>query len=377
MEISRREALRTTALSTAGLAAACAPGAAGPDQSAAPTGQREAWHQQWDDLVAAAKKEGKVVIQLPVGTGYREALEVFMAAFPGVEAEAQQFPDGATYIPKIQGERRAGIYSFDVAAVPAIPPLQVLKHEGTYDPLRPLLFRPDVIDENAWNGGYESRWADSAKNLAFRFQQQVTRSLYVNTQLIKEDEIKTLDDLIDPKWKGKIAMSDVAQGYIYSPSSLLRKTKGDDWMRKLLVDQQPMFIRDRRQAVEAIVRGRVPIAFGIHPFVFQEFVDEGVANHVKNLDIPGLAYGGGDVLVFFNRAPHPSASKLFANWLLTKEGGLVWSEKTRANSARSDVPVISERFAAKPGQTYPDPTQEDNLAWVGETQEWLKKLVGA
>jgi len=122
------------------------------------------------------------------------------------------------------------------------------------------------------------------------------------------------------------------------------------------------------------VRGRAHIAFGIHPFVLQEFIDQGVANHVKNLDLPGSAYGGGDIVALFNRAPHPNAAKLFVNWLLTKEAGETWSAATRANSARTDVPIVSERFAGKPGVTYPDPTQEELLPWVGETQEWLLKL---
>ncbi len=373
--VTRRGLLQTSGLAAAGVAAACAPAAA-PATTPGRSSGSEPWQVEWDALVEAAKKERTVVVQTAVGTGYRDALDLFAKAFPGIEPEQQAFPDGATYIPKIQGERKAGIYTFDVAAVPAIPPLQVLKYDGTYDPLRPALFRPDVLDDKAWFGGFESRWADIDKTLAFRFQAQVTRPLYVNTNLIKETDIKSWDDLLDPKYKGKIVMSDVAQGYVYSPSTILREIKGEAWLRKLLVDQEPEQIRDRRQAVEALVRGKAPIGFGLHPFVMQDFMNEGLANHIKNIEVPDGAYAGGDTVLIFNRAPHPNAAKLFINWLLTKEGGETWSSKVRANSARTDVPIVEERFAPKPSVTYRDPSSEINYKAVGETQEFLNKTVG-
>ena len=40
-----------------------------------------------DQLYEAAKKEGKVVIQTPAGAGYRPAIDAFMKAFPGIEAD--------------------------------------------------------------------------------------------------------------------------------------------------------------------------------------------------------------------------------------------------------------------------------------------------
>ncbi len=374
--VTRRDALRAAALAAAGgIAVACSPAAAPISPQPSAGGQAGGWEADWQALIQAAKQEGKVVVQTPVGAGFREALDAFAAAFPGVEPEQQAFPDGATYIPKIQGERKAGIYSFDVAIVPAIPPLQVLKAEGTYQPLKPVLFRPDVLDDKAWYGGFDSRWADREKNLAFRYQVSVTRSVYINTDLTPEDSIKTLDDLLDPKWKGKIVMSDVRQGYIYTPSSILRETKGDDWLKKLLIDQQPMFIRDRRQAVEALVRGTVPLGFGINPRVLQEFVDQGVAKQIKNPDIPGAGYGGGDVALLFDRAPHPSAAKLFLNWLLTREGGEAFAKNVKVNSGRTDVAIVDPSTAPKPGVSYPDPTQEDFIPKVAATQDFLIKLV--
>jgi iron(III) transport system substrate-binding protein len=155
---------------------------------------------------------------------------------------------------------------------------------------------------------------------------------------------------------------------------MIREQKGEDWMKRFFVDQQPQMIRDRRQAVELLVRGGAPIGFGLHPYVMKDFKSQGLANHIKNPEVPGTAYAGGDIVAIFNRAPHPNAAKLFVNWLLTKDGQIAWSSKNEVNSARTDVPVVDPDTA--PGKaTYEDPTQEKWLPNVGATQDVLKKLV--
>ncbi|HEX3247256.1 MAG TPA: extracellular solute-binding protein [Chloroflexota bacterium] len=346
--------------------------AAAPPQTA--PGGTNAATSAWNDLVAAAKKEGKVVIQTPVGSGYREGVDAFMAEFPGIEAEIQSFPDGATFVPKIQGERKAGVYTFDVASTTVVPVLQILKGEGTYEPLKPEIIHPEALDDKAWYKGFDGRWADTAHNMVFKHQFSANPSVYINTNFVKEDEIKSIDDLLDPKWKGgKIVSSDLQQGYVYTPSTILRETKGEDFLRKLFVGQEPQIIRDRRQTVETLVRGAAQVGFGIHPLVLNEFVRDGLANHIKPLYFPNGGTSGGEIVVIFNKAPHPNAGKLFANWILTKDGQTIWSKSLNINSARLDVPVIDPGVA--PGKVdWGDATQEEGIPKITETQEFLKTL---
>ncbi|MEK7214455.1 MAG: extracellular solute-binding protein [Chloroflexota bacterium] len=330
---------------------------------------------EWDKLVEAARKEGKVVIQTPAGAGYRPAIDAFAKAYPGIEPEAQAFPDSNAYIPKITGERQAGIFNFDVGATTVTPMLQVFKPQGFLDPLRPALIRPDVLDDKAWIGGFESHWADLTKSHVFYYQSSIYRAVYINTDQVKEDEIKTLDDLLNPKWKGKIVTSDVTQGYIYTPSVLIRESKGEDYLRRLLIDQQPQIIRDRRQSIEALVRGRAAIGFGLHPVVLKDLVGELNAKNIKNLDVPGGAgFNQSEVTVLFNRAPHPNAARVFIHWLLSKEGQTAWATNLKANGGRTDVPPIDPDTAA--GKAfYETPTREEWLPKTGATQEFLKKLM--
>jgi len=382
--MSRREFVLFLGGASAGLmAVACSspapaqPAAAPKTEPAAgqqaPAAAKPAGQAEWDALVQAAMKDGKVVVQNPAGSGYRIALDEFAKAFPGLEVEQQAFPDAATYIPKVKGEREAGMYTIDVIASTVIPVLQILKPEGIVDPIRDMLVRPDILDDNVWYGGFEGRWADTPNRYAFRYQANVTRPVYINTKLVKEDEIKKVEDLLDPKWKGKIVTSDLAQGYVYTPSTVLRQTKGEDFLRQLFVGQEPMMIRDRRQAVETLIRGGAPVGFGIHPIIFKDFKRDGLAGDVKNIDVEGAVYGGGEVVALYNKAPHPNAAKLFMNWILTKEGQAAWATNNSVNSARKDVPIVDPDTAPGTGQLM-DPTNEELIPEITATQEFLKSL---
>src|SRR5947207_5723548 len=99
--VSRRGFLQAAGVAAA--ATACAPGAT--PSTTAPSGTKAAWEAEWDSLIQAAKQEGKIVVHTAAGTGFREAIEKYSEAFPGIDLEHQQFPEAATYGEKIRKER--------------------------------------------------------------------------------------------------------------------------------------------------------------------------------------------------------------------------------------------------------------------------------
>lgn len=364
---------RRAFLATIGAAAACAPAATpGPDSPG--SAAKAAWEQEWDTLVAAAKKEGKVVVHAPVGAGFREALDEFMKAFPGIELDLQQYPEAATYGQKIRQERAAAIYSLDAAILPVAGVFQELKPHGVLDPLRPFLFRPDVMDDKAWDGGFEFQWMDTEKQFTFRMRRDVSHQLWINTDLVKEGEIKTIDDLLDPKWKGRISIADPRQGAMYLPMTALKLNGREDAIRKFIVDQQPAIIRDRRQAPEALIRGRYAIAVGILPQVVQEYVAQGVGKNAKNIELPEMDFQPSDTVHVYNKAPHPNAAKLFVNWMLTKEAQTAYCNALKFNSSRLDVPVVEPFNVPRPGFVYKVRNQEEVQPAIVEVQQLLLDL---
>src|SRR5689334_18874580 len=70
--------------------------------------------KQWDDLVAAAKKEGKVVIIAPSDPQVREAIPAGFKARYGITVEylGGRSSDMAA---RLRTERASGVYTIDVA----------------------------------------------------------------------------------------------------------------------------------------------------------------------------------------------------------------------------------------------------------------------
>lgn len=375
-KVDRRTFLGTAGAATA--AAACAPAASTPSAGVdSARGQKAEWEIEWDRLVAAAKQEGKLSVFTLAGTGYRHALDGFQDAF-GIEVDHQTESSASIWVPKMRREREAGIYTFDTVVVPPNSALIQLKPQGAWDPVRPQIFRPDVLDDKAWQQGFEGQFMDTGKQLAFAYMADVNHSVAIDTRQVRPDEIKTVRDLVDPKWKGRIIITDVRVGSTFLSSQAIRNSfpDGDELVRKLLVEQQPTFLRDVRQRAEAIVRAKAPIVLGVTYAGLQEFRDQGVADHVKYLDIAEMDYAVSHTVLLYNKAPHPNAAKLFINWLLTKEGQEAWCKPIPMNSARTDVEPFSPDAVATPGKKYYFSSREEEYAKQVETQKFISALVG-
>ena len=376
--VTRQEFLRIGGLMGLGtLAAACAPTAAPAPAPAAPApaAGAAAWEREWNELVAAAEKEGKVAFTTNVGPGYRKWVDTFQAAFPKITVQHEGlniFP----FLPKLLAERKADLYNWDLLlTAPPVMHLQ-LKPHGALAPIRPLFVRPDVLDDKAWRGGFEAGFADADKKLGFSFMERVL-PIIVNTDLVKEGEIKTVQDLLNPKWKGKILWGDVRDGATFGQMTPVRLKHGDEVVKRLMVDQQPTFSRDIRQMMELTIRGQYAITNSNSRSFYQEFIQQGVGKNLKFLDIPDLSYLTlSDGLWLVDRAPHPNAAKVFANWVATRAGQESYVRLVEQNSRRLDVPEADPLEAPKPGQAYFRLGSEEAIAEVSKTQQLLNELVG-
>lgn len=373
----RRELSRRVFLQTAGALAgvACAPGGAAL-APAPPAPGRAKWETDWEDLLSAAKHEGKLSIFTIAGLGYRNWMEAAEAALPGVSLEHQQLPSSDQLAAKIVAERNAGVYTFDVLITSPVIALPRLRPQGVLDELRPLLFRPDVLDDKAWAGGFESGWLDAKKSLGYAMTDLVT-TLAVNTDMVGEGEIRGALDLLNPKWKGRMIWQDVRAGATFAMMTSIRLRHGEEIVKRLVIDQEPTFARDTRQIAEGLVRGRYAMGNAINPPNLQEFLDAGLGKNVKFIDVADASYISNAFAVWVvNRAPHPNAAKLFVNWVLTKEGQQAYSSNTKFNSRRSDVPVVDPGSFPRQGQSYIRVGPEGTLGDLDQTQAMLNELLG-
>jgi ABC-type Fe3+ transport system substrate-binding protein len=189
----------------------------------------------------------------------------------------------------------------------------------------------------------------------------------VNTDFVSPAEFKSFKELANPKWSGKIVWEDPRQeGSGLNSALLFQLTYGEAFLRKLFSEQKIVFTRDRRQLTEWVVRGRHPIAVSLPTDQLKIFLEQGVGKNVKVVDDPGLVnaiipgFGAFGVL---NRRPHPNATRLYVNLLLSKEGQLSWvTHSGGRNSRRLDVPLGDPEFAIKPNQKYVQTQSEKMIA---------------
>jgi iron(III) transport system substrate-binding protein len=333
------------------------------------------WQTQWTMLSAAAKKEGKLSILTGVGTGFRDWVAASQTAL-GIEIDHQQQSNSDDIANKIIAERTAGVYSVDMIVMTPITALPRLKPIGALDPLRPLLFRPDVLNEKAWRGGFNAAWTDSAKVLGFPLSETVIVPA-LNMDLVKPGELKNARSLLDPKWKEKIIMGAIRSGSTRALMTSIRLRDGDDVVRRLMVDQKPTFVEDFRSQAEGLVRDNFAIGQGMTPQNLLEFTDAGVGRNVKFIDIPDVSYISHTYSLWTaNRAPHPNAAKLFANWALTQEGQAVWSKTMLLNALRNDVALVDPTALARPGQSYMLSGSEANLPELEKTRALMTRITG-
>jgi ABC-type Fe3+ transport system substrate-binding protein len=329
---------------------------------------------EWDELVKAAKKEGRVSVKGPPGAKVRRALTSgFQKAFPGIRVEYGG-GRGGELAAKIIRERRAGIYTTDVWLGGLGTQLSLLRPQGVQDPIRPALIHPEVTDPKKWKDN-KLEFADKAGKYALVFVNQGGSIFGFNSALVKSKDVpKSLQDILDPKWKGKIIATDpTASGPGRATFTWLYKAIGPEFIRAL-GKQKIVFTRDRRSQADQVARGAYLLALGISNVDAKPFIDAGaplkVGWHLKEGSYASASYGG---LALVNRAPHPNAAKVYINWVLGKEGQTLLADAAGWVSRRRDVPAIDPAMELQPGVKYFPIYVEDSI-FIYKTKPYRKLM---
>jgi iron(III) transport system substrate-binding protein len=301
-------------------------------------GQVQSWDEQRAQLIAAAQREGKVVILAPPDTQVRQALPAAFKARYGVSVDylGGRSSESAG---KMRAEREAGVYTVDVALAGIQTMATIFYREKMLVPLRPLLVDPEVVDPTKWKAG-KLWFMDPEDQYILRLFNTAGANFYVNTQFAKPSDFHQASDLLDPKWKGKISMHDpTVPGTGSNQAARFYVQFGEDYVKRLYVDQQPGIARDRRQITDWLARGRYPISIDAERDEVERLKKDGLpVEAVYNLPgMPGtLSAGVGEVAVM-DHAPHPNAAQLFANWIASKEGLEIYARTRDESPTRNDT----------------------------------------
>jgi iron(III) transport system substrate-binding protein len=332
----------------------------------------------WDELAAAARREGTLVV---IGPAHQEVRRVLGPAFKkrfGVDMEYLGGSGGAA-ASRLRAERGAGLYTADVALAAIQTLATVFYAEKMLDPIKPLLVMPEVVDGANWKKG--ALWfPDPEQQYVLRLFSYIGDSFIVNTDYVKPEDMRTAHDLLlNPKWKGKIAVHDPRTSGTGSniAAQLYAQLGGEDFLRKFYVDQKPMISGTERQITDWLLRGTYPIVVGGDSGEVDKMRDEGLpVLAVYDLpDMKAVISGGNGMIVVFSKAPHPAAAKLFVNWLASKEGLETYARASLSATTRNDIDEAS--FLPKETIAHAGGNYFDSYGWEFsvETKGMVRKMM--
>ena len=327
---------------------------------------------EWKKTVEAAKKEAKIVVGGPPTAVLRKQYKETFEQKMGVELELISAP-GPQNAGKAAAEFKAGVRYFDVLHGGS-GTLESLMKENMLAPFLDYMILPEVKDARQWWGGH--LWEDNVKTSRFIYSFSADFSVppFFNADLLKPGEISSYDDLLSPKWKGKIGFFDPR-----TPSAgqglwgFLMKIKGKDFLQKLA--QQDLFVsRDGQQLAVGLAKGTLVIALGLSQRFVDPYTKAGLPIKVLTDIKEGLSgsNGFGTVAVMKN-APHPNAAKVYITWLLSKEGQELYSRALTQGSRRLDVDTKwLAKFNTPAAKDLTTPEEFEKVRFYGEDiiTEW-------
>ncbi len=327
---------------------------------------------EWKKTIEAAKKEAKIVVGGPPTAVLRKQYKETFEQKLGVELELISAP-GPQNAGKAAAEFKAGVRYFDVLHGGS-GTLEPLMKENMLAPFLDYMILPEVKDPRQWWGGH--LWEDNVKTSRFIYSFSADFSVppFFNADLLKPGEISSYDDLLSPKWKGKIGFFDPR-----TPSAgqglwgFLMKIKGKDFLQKLA--QQDLFIsRDGQQLAVGLAKGTLAIALGLSQRFVDPYTKAGLPIKVLTDIKEGLSgsNGFGTVAVMKN-PPHPNAAKVYITWLLSKEGQELYSRALTQGSRRLDVDTKwLAKFNTPAAKDLTTPEEFEKVRFYGEDiiTEW-------
>jgi iron(III) transport system substrate-binding protein len=261
-----------------------------------------------DALVAAAKKEGHVTwyTSLIIDQFVRPAAAAFEKKY-GIKADFVR-GDAAELALRLYNEARTGHPQADI-------------FDGT-SAVVPLKKQNMVMN-----------WLpDDSKHLPADFRDPagywVAANLYVyapgyNTNLVPKDSVpRNFQDLLDPRWKGKMAwgssnQASAAPGFIGLVLDLMGEQKGLEYLQALAKQQVAPLGVSARQVLDQVIAGEYSIALQI-------FDNHAVISAAQGAPVDWIrmnpVMNTPSVFSIMKDAPHPNAAKLLEDFMVSSDG---------------------------------------------------------
>ncbi len=228
-------------------------------------------------------------------------INLFSKKYPGIKIN---YFEGTTdvLIEKYFAEYKAGRANVDIMAAGSHLPF---KKEGLLTDLSdiikdvnyPLQFCPKELTGATLNHG--------------------VYGVSYNTDLVSAKDVpRTLEDLLNPKWNGKLNVESRFKVFIFGTEYW-----GEKWVVDFLTKlraQKPTFSKGDTQTLTLLAAGEFPISVSAYLDNILTMQEKGAP--VAFAPISPAITGGTSPVIILKTGQHPNAAKLFLRWMMSPEG---------------------------------------------------------
>lgn len=267
----------------------------------------------WDKIVADAKKEGSVNFYtgLPGNATTRKINDAFEKKY-GISVKVLELR--ATELrERVRAERIGNNATGDVMHTSSNQTRQIFKDDKTVEPYGPL------PNGNRMRADVKEAWLDREINIPTFL---LNYAIVANSKEVPET-ITSWNDILNPKYKGKILADDFrAIGGGSSFFSVTYEKFGKQFHEKL-AQQNVAFTRDMREAERRVARGEYAIYLPWLLNYLPSLKGLPVKAAIPNEGVVYLPYASS----VLTKAPHPNAARLLIDFMLSDEGQAIYASE--------------------------------------------------
>ncbi len=146
-----------------------------------------------------------------------------------------------------------------------------------------------------------------------------------NTKLVKKEELpKTWEDLLHPRWKGRLGIEAEDQDWLSGVCAEIGEAKGVKLFKDIVAANGMSVRKGHTLLTQLVVSGEIPFALTVYNYKAEQLKDKGAPIDWFSIGTPIARPNGIGVL---RAAPNPHAAILFFDYELSEEGQKVLASR--------------------------------------------------
>ena len=293
-----------------------------PNASAADVGQY-AGPDRLQRLIEGAKKEGELNLYTSAQSDDMGALTAAFEKKYGVKVSMWR-ASSEKVLQRAIAEARANRFTLDIAETNG-PEMESLHREKVLQ----MVKSPHHADLIAPALRQHGEWVGTRLNV---FVQAY------NTRAVKKEELpRSWEDLLQPKWKGKLGIEAEDSDWLAGMFAEIGEAKGTKLFKEIVAKNGISVRKGHTLLAQLVVSGEVPLALTVYNYKAEQFKGQGAPIDWFSI---GTAIARPNGVGVARRAPHPHAAVLFYDFEISEEGQKILARRDFVpTSKKVDTPL--------------------------------------